>query len=64
MRRKGSSIAAEIIADLKREEYFKKKIKRNKCIVDSKKQCNICKYREACEDNIEVKQINTFEVLK
>lgn len=51
MRRKGSSIAAEIVSDWKREEYFKKLAKRNKCIIDSKKQCDICKYREACEDN-------------
>lgn len=60
MRRKGSQIAAEIIADFKREKYFKNKVKRNKYIIDSKKQCNICKYREACEDNIEVKQ-NTIK---
>ena len=51
MKRKGSSIAAEIVAEWRREEYFKKRIKQNKCILDSKKQCNICKYREACEDN-------------
>lgn len=54
MKRKGSSIAAEIVAEWKREEYFKKRIKQNKCIIDSKKQCNICKYREACEDKIDI----------
>lgn len=52
MKRKGSTIAAEIIADWKREEYYKKRIKRNKCIVDSKKQCDICKYKEICEERI------------
>lgn len=51
MKRKGSLIAAEIIEEMKREEYYKKRIKQNKCIIDSKKQCDICKYREACEDN-------------
>ena len=51
MKRKGSIIAAEIIEEMKREEYYKKRIKQNKCIIDSKKQCDICKYREACEDN-------------
>ena len=51
MKRKGSLIAAEIIEEMKREEYFKKRIKQNKCIIDSKKQCDICKYRAACEDN-------------
>lgn len=50
MKNKGSIIAGEIIADWKREEYYKKKAKRNKCIVDAKKQCNICKYKEICED--------------
>lgn len=52
MKRKGSTIAAEIIADWKREEYYKKRVKRNQCIVDSKKQCDICKYKEICEERI------------
>lgn len=47
---KGSRIASEIIADMKREEYFKKKAIRNQCIVDKKKQCDICKYQEICEE--------------
>lgn len=51
MKRKGSSIAAEIVADWRREEYYKKRIKQNKCIIDSKKQCDICKYKEVCENN-------------
>ena len=55
MKRKGSIIAAEIIEEWKREEYFKKRIKQNKCIIDSKKQCDICKYREACEDKVLIK---------
>lgn len=55
MRRKGSLIAAEIVADWRREEYYKKRIKQNKCIIDSKKQCDICKYREACEDKALIK---------
>lgn len=55
MKREGSLIAAEIIEEMKREEYFKKRIKQNKCILDSKKQCNICKYREACEDKALIK---------
>ena len=49
VKRKGSTIAAEIIADWKREEYYKKQVKRNQCIVDYKKQCNIRKYREICK---------------
>lgn len=47
---KGSIIASEIIADWKREEYYKKKTMRNKCIVDSKKQCDKCKYKDICEE--------------
>ena len=50
---KGSRLAYEIEEDLKREEAFKKKAIRQKCIVDNKKQCNICGYRDICE-NIEV----------
>lgn len=50
MKNRGSIIAGEIIEELKREEYYKKKAIRNKCIVDAKKQCNICKYKEICED--------------
>ena len=48
---KGSSIAAEIIADMKREEIFKKKYKRKEsCLVYDKKQCDNCNYIQYCED--------------
>lgn len=47
----GSKIAAQIVAEMKIEEMFRKKYKRNeKCILDNKKQCDKCKYIEFCED--------------
>lgn len=51
---KGSIIASQIINDMKKEEYYKRKVQRNKCVIDSKKQCDICKYQYICE-NCEVK---------
>ena len=48
---RGSRIAYEIESELKREKYFKQKAIRNKCIVDNKKQCNECKYKEICEED-------------
>lgn len=51
MRERGSIIAAEIVADMKREEIFKKKYRRNKgCLLHEEKQCDNCKYRQFCED--------------
>lgn len=50
MKNKGSRIASEIIQDMRREEYFKKKYKRNVCMIDNKKQCDKCKYQNYCED--------------
>lgn len=47
---KSSRIANEIIADLNREKYFKQKAIRQRCIVDKKKQCNICGYKDICDD--------------
>lgn len=47
---RGSIIASQIIDDWKREKYFKQKAIRNQCIVDKKKQCNECKYKDICED--------------
>lgn len=51
---RGSRIAGQIESELKREQYFKQKAIRNKCIIDNKKQCDECKYREICE-NVEDK---------
>lgn len=45
---KGSKIAYEIESDWRREEYFKKKATRNQCIIDNKKQCHECKYKDIC----------------
>lgn len=51
---RGSIIAGQIINDMKREEYYRKKAQRNKCVIDNEKQCIKCKYQEICE-NSEVK---------
>ena len=43
--------ASYVISEMKKEEYYKKKAQRQKCIIDNEKQCNKCKYEEVCEDN-------------
>ena len=51
MRERGSIIAGEILADIRREEIFRKKYKRNTgCLLHEKRQCKNCKYRHFCED--------------
>lgn len=47
---RGSIIASQIIDEMKRAEAFKKKAVRQQCILDKKKQCNICVYKDICED--------------
>lgn len=47
---RGSILAGQIINEMRREEYYKKKAKRNVCLIDNKKQCDICKYQDICED--------------
>lgn len=46
---KGSLIAAIIESDLKRENYWKTKVTRQKCYIDKEKQCNVCKYKDICD---------------
>lgn len=47
---KGSWIAAQIEADLRRERYWKNKKTRQRCYQDGVKQCDDCMYKEICED--------------
>ena len=47
---RGSNIAGEIIADWRRQEYYKKKGKRQRC---NNIQCSECKYKEVCQEYIE-----------
>ena len=54
---KRSSIADEIARDLALEQYYKKKVARQKCLVNNEKQCIKCKYQNNCidmEENNEV----------
>lgn len=44
---RGSSIAAEIVHDWKREKYFKRKSTREQC---KDKECDKCKHIDICED--------------
>ena len=53
MRRKGSRLAAEIISDIKREEFFKKRAIRNRCIKNKEKKCNECNYKNTCKERVE-----------
>lgn len=46
----GSKIADEIIQEQRREKAFKQKAIRRQCVIDNKKQCDECRYKEICED--------------
>lgn len=49
---KGSVLAAQIDQEYRRKQYYKRKT-RQKCIVDEKKQCDVCRYEEVCEGDKE-----------
>lgn len=51
MKAKGSILAAEIISDMKREEFFKQRAIRNRCIKNKEKKCNECHYRNICKES-------------
>lgn len=57
---KGSWIAAQIEADLRRERYWKNKKTRQRCYQDGVKQCDKCMYSNICDDKEEVEQ-NTIK---
>lgn len=44
-----SVIAREIDKEYRIKKAFEKK-KRQKCIIDKEKKCNICAYQSICED--------------
>ena len=46
---KESYIAAKIDLEYKRDLKFKE-IKRQKCMENEKKLCNVCRYKKICED--------------
>ena len=48
--KRGSWIAGLIEADMRREEYWKNKVVRQKCYIDNVKQCDKCMYKRICED--------------
>ena len=56
---KGSYIAEAIEREMRREKYYKFK-KRQKCIIDEKKQCDVCKFLKICED-AEYEETNSNE---
>lgn len=43
----GSRLASQIDNDFKREQYYKKKVRREKC---KEKECSECEYQDICED--------------
>lgn len=55
--RRGSLIAEQIIQDMRREQYWKNKVTRQKCYIDNEKQCNKCMYKEIC-DSVEREEEN------
>lgn len=51
---RGGWNASLIINEMKREEYYKKRAKRNKCMENGKLKCDYCADREICQgENIE-----------
>lgn len=49
----GSVLAGEIDREYRIKKAFEKK-KRQKCIIDQEKKCNICAYQSICEDREEI----------
>lgn len=47
---RGSRIASIIDSEYRREQFYKNKVARNKCLIDNLKKCDECKYKEICED--------------
>nr|DAF33174.1 MAG TPA: hypothetical protein [Caudoviricetes sp.] len=50
---RGSIIANYIDNEYRRRKFYENK-KRQKCIVDEKRQCDKCKYFNICEDKDEI----------
>lgn len=48
----GSVLAGEIDREYRIKKSFEKK-KRQKCIIDQEKKCDICAYQNICEDREE-----------
>ena len=53
---RGSRIASMIESEMRREKFYKNKVKRQKCCIDKEKQCDKCEYFCICEDK-EVKDV-------
>lgn len=53
MRKRESIIAREIEREYRIKKAFEKK-KRQKCIIDQEKKCDICAYQSICEDKEEI----------
>lgn len=49
---RGSSLAKVIDSEYRRKKFFENK-RRQKCIIDEEKKCNICSYRQVCENKEE-----------
>ena len=47
---RGGKNASYVLSEMRKDEYYRKKAIRQKCIVDNEKQCDKCKYIEICED--------------
>lgn len=53
---RGSIIANYIDSEYRRRKFYENK-KRQKCIVDEKRQCEKCKYLNICEDKDEYEDV-------
>lgn len=52
---RGSRIAKQIEEDIRREEYLKRKARKQQCILKQKQDCSECKYKDNCEMSTEKK---------
>lgn len=55
---KGSKIASMIESEMRREKFYKNKLKRRKCSIDKEKQCDKCGFFSICENREENNERN------
>lgn len=57
---RGSKLAAQVVYEQKKDEFWKKKAERMKCKIKDKMQCKECKYIGNCTSG-ELKKENGHE---
>lgn len=47
---RGSRIADSIVNEMRKKEYYQKKVTRRKCVLNGEKKCDRCYYSNICDD--------------